>query len=132
MKKINILLSISLTIMMLGFTSTVLATAYGPTLMVSQSDKTLVLQFNTNDPGNWKEFSGKDINSIVVNFYLDDNAFPTPVTPRHISYADSQVKLFFTITEIPGASASAINVEGTTSLGDSFFASGPGFAWRRR
>jgi len=108
-------------VMLTSFSSAMAAT-YSPIL--TSSNQNVVWQFDT-----MKLFSGKDVvlSTIVVYYYLTGDTTAYPLSPYKISVTDSQVKLWFNAADMP-QSAVKNTVEGSLTTGETFVATGPGWA----
>jgi len=120
---------LTVSIVALASIATVAATGYGPTLMNNmKGKKNTTWYFETYDTTNG-HFSGLTVNAAtIVATWWDDKGNIYTVTPYKIVLAENYVELYFYKKDLP-KSASGNSVAGSLTTGDTFLASGPGWAW---
>jgi len=110
--------------MLVSFPSAMAEFTYYPILTVSNQN--VVWTVDT-----MKLFSGKDVrlNTIVVHYWITGTEpDPSTLCPYKVSVADSQVKLWFNAADMP-PTAVKNTVEGSLTTGETFLATGPGWAF---
>jgi hypothetical protein len=104
--------------------------AFGPTLMTTRKGRILTWYFETSDTTHGS-FSGLNIipESIVATCW-DSQGIVYTVTPYayNIVLAENYVELYFYKQNLPKG-AIGNKVTGSLTTGDTFLASGPGWAW---
>jgi len=110
--------------MLVSFPSAMADATYYPILAVSNQN--VVWTVDT-----MKLFSGKDVNptTIVVHYWITGTeSVPYTLYPYKVSLADSQFKLWFNAADMP-STAVKNTVEGSLTTGETFLATGPGWAF---
>ena len=104
-------------------------TEFYPALEVPTKLKGMVWYFKTYDDVSGS-FNGKDvIKSSIVAYAWDNDGNYHYLQPVVILKTQNYVFLFFCPRNLPTVDIAGTTVTGELTNGDSFIASGPGFAW---
>jgi hypothetical protein len=126
---------IILSVMSLALVATVAATSYTVVLDITFNGNGAKgisdWHIDTTTDGWNGPFSGSNVvTSTIVATYYDVKLVAHTVVPYSIVLAENSIDLYFTGKDLP-SKATAANVVGSLTNGDTFFASGPGWTWNR-
>ncbi len=82
------------------------------------------------------KFNGKDVypTTIVVKYWIEtsDGLIYSEIVPSDIKLTPNKITLIFDLDDLPTEPVDGTSITGELIGGDTFLATGPGFAWRRR
>jgi hypothetical protein len=132
MKKTTVLIGLALSLVALMLIAPALAITYS-ILDYQIANNGKIWRISTTDQlGN--SFSGKDVIEVHAYYWLTAQVEPNgELVPTRIHKHEGKITLYFDSAEIQQLSGTVIytKVNGTIVGGDTFIATGPGFAWGR-